>query len=500
MEQFRSPQRQSSIGILVLFFDTLRQYFRALWPILVVWFFKYNHGEFLYVVLGIVLIVVLVGVVAYLKYINFTFYLDPDKEEFIIHEGIWNKTRTTIQLHKIQQVNITQSLVQRLIGVYALNVDTAGSSDKEGHIKAISHELALELKSKLLHNERKKLAITPDSNEHTSNQAEPNHPFISISFLSLVKMGITSNYVRSFSLLLLFFFTIIDYADKLLNVNLWENEGIENYVDTQRLVRSIFVIVLILFGIVIALNLSRMIIKYFDYKITRQKGSLLLSFGLLNTKSTIIKPEKVQITSVSQNYFQKKMDILQLKIKQAAHNEKEERKTGIEIPGCNQQEKEAIFNLLFQKIPQKGFRLKPNYRKLGFAVFLTIVLPLLGYFFFRNNIPTFNKQYDYIAGIYVIFVGLVQYFKFRNSRLFIHDDFIILQSGAWDISHEIIEPSKIQAITTSQLFWHKSIDVGSLILHTAGGNIAFQLGNFTTIKSYVNLWLYELERSDSNWM
>lgn len=500
MEQFRSPQRQSPIGILVLFFDTLRHYFRALWPILVVWFFKYNHGEFTYVILGIVLIILLVGVVAYLKYVNFTFHLDPDKEEFIINEGIWNKTRTTIQLHKIQQVNITQSLIQRLIGVYALNVDTAGSSDKEGHIKAISHELALELKSKLLHNERRKSVITSDIDETAPEKIEANHPFISISFLSLVKMGITSNYIRSFSLLLLFFVTIIDYADKLLNVNLWENEGLENYVDTKMIVRSIFLIILILFGIVIVLNLSRIIIKYFDYKITRQKGSLLLSFGLLNTKSTIIKPEKVQITSVSQNYFQKKMDILQLKIKQAAHNEKEERQTGIEIPGCNQREKDAILNLLFQKIPKQGFMLKPNFRKLGFAIFLTIVLPLLAYFIFRSNISTFSKQYDYIAGIYIIFVGLVQYFKFRNSRLFIHDDFIILQSGAWDITQEIIEPSKIQAITTSQLFWHKNIDIGSLILHTAGGKIAFELGNFSAIKNYVNLWLYELEKSDSNWM
>lgn len=497
MQKFRSPQRQSPIGVLVLFFDTLQHYLRALWPILVVWFFKYNHGEIVFVLLGIAAIVLFVGFIAYLKYVNFTFYLDPEKEEFIINEGIWNKTRTTIQLNKIQQVNITQSLIQRLIGVYALEVDTAGSSDKEGKIKAISHELALELKSKLLHNERNHIVneVMDPSQESTEN-----HPFINISFLSLVKMGVTSNYVRSFSLLLLFFFTVIDYAEKILGINVWEKEGFENYVDTKMLIRSILMIVLFLLAIIIMINLARIIIKYYDYKITRQKGSLLLSFGLLNTKSTIIKPEKVQITAVSQNYFQKKMDIIHLKIKQAAHNEKEERQTAIEIPGCNQTEKDAILKLLFQKIPQKGLMIKPNLRKLGFAIFLTIGLPLLGYAILRANIPPLTHQYDYIAGIYVIFVGLIQYFKFSHSRLFIHDDFIILKNGAWDVSHEIIEPSKIQAITTSQLFWHKGIDIGSIVLHTAGGNIAFELGNFTTIKKYVNLWLYELERSDSNWM
>jgi putative membrane protein len=109
-------------------------------------------------------------------------------------------------------------------------------------------------------------------------------------------------------------------------------------------------------------------------------------------------------------------------------------------------------------------------------------------------------EYSYVVPVYVVIIGLIQYFKFINNRLFIHDNFIIKQSGAWDISNDIIEPNKIQAITTSQLFWHKKLNIGSITLHTAGGNIAFQLGNYLILKQQVNLWLYEIETSDSNWM
>ncbi len=499
MGMFKEPQTQSPIGILVLFFDTLQHYLRALWPILVLWIFKFNDLDKTYLLLGVIGIVICIGFMAYFKFINFTFYLDSEKDEFIINEGIWSKTRTTIQLNKIQQVNISQSMIQRVVGVYTVDVDTAGSTDKEVKIKAVSHDLALELKSKLLHNDRRKKTENPELMVGETS-IEESHPFINISFFSLVKMGITSNYIRSFSLLLLFLFTVLDYAEKIMGVNFWEGNGFQNYVNTKLLVKSFLIVIVVLFLIIIMINLVRIIIKYFDYKITRQKGSLLLSFGLLNTKSTIIKPEKVQITAVSQNYFQKKMNILHLKIKQASHSDKEERNAAIEIPGCNQNEKDDILKLLFQEIPQKGVMLKPNFRKLGFAFFLTIGLPLVGFYIVKNYNPELGREYDYGACIYVIFVGLIQFFKFQNNRLFIHDDFIIMQSGAWDISNEIIEPSKIQAITTSQLFWHKSVDIGSIILHTAGGNIAFQLGNFTTIKQYVNLWLYELERSDSNWM
>jgi putative membrane protein len=84
--------------------------------------------------------------------------------------------------------------------------------------------------------------------------------------------------------------------------------------------------------------------------------------------------------------------------------------------------------------------------------------------------------------------------------LFLDKDYIIKQSGAWDIKNEIIETSKIQAISTSQLFWHKSLNIGSITLHTAGGKIDFQLGNFEKIKAFKNLWLYEIESTNVNWM
>jgi putative membrane protein len=496
---FSQPQRQSSVGVLVMFFDTLQQWSRALGPALVFGLFKSNELNKVYLLLGTIAVFLVIGVVAYLRYLNFTFFLDGENQEFIISEGIFNKSKMTIQLNKIQQVNINQSLIQRIIGVYALDVDTAGSTKKEGKIKAISHQLALELKARLLDNEK----MSNGSIEVSELVAVPiveSQPFIQISFLSLLKVGMTSNYVKSLSLLMLFFFTVSDYIEKFTGKDVLHDENIENYVDKNFIIQMFFIVVLLLFGVVLVINVVRVVFRYFDYNITKQKGSLLLSFGLLNTKSTIIKPEKVQITTVSRNYFQKKMNILELKIKQATSGEKEERKSAIEIPGCNEQERDEILKLLFQRIPEKGVILKPNFRKLVFSIFLSIVLPLAGFFVFGNYVEPRFLEFAYLIPIYVIFVGLILYFGYVNYRLFINDNFIIKQSGAWDIDNEIIEPNKIQAITTSQLFWHKSADIGYLTIHTAGGNVVFQLGNYTKIKHYVNLWLYEIETSDSNWM
>ena len=500
---FSQPQRQSSIGILVLFFYTLQQYARALWPMIVIWIFKFDEVNKLYFFLGMLTIFVSIGVVSYLKYLNFTFFLDAENEEFIITEGVFNKTKTAIQLRKIQQVNINQSFIQKLVGVFELDVDTAGSNKKEGAIKAISHELALELKFRLLENEDLKttIGIETTSLEETEQKLfEVAHPFIKISFLSLLKVGITSNYGRSIALLLIFFSTIYENFQNFGDESNVYKEKIGSYIDKNLVLQTILTAIVLLFGVVLVVNVIRIVFKYYDYSIVRQKGSLLLSFGFLNTKSTIIKPEKVQITTIKRNYFQKKMGILELKIKQATNGEKEERKSVIEIPGCSETERDAILKLLFHQSPEKGLMLQPNFRKLIFSVFLSIGLPLLGFMAVGYWIESLFFEYSYVVPVYVIFIGLIQYFKFKNNRLFINENFIIKQSGAWDVSNDIIEPSKIQAITTSQLFWHKKLNIGSVTLHTAGGDIAFQLGDYSVIKQQVNLWLYEIETSDSNWM
>jgi len=497
---FSQPQRQSSIGVLIMFFDTIQEYGRALLPLIVIGILKFDNTNRLYIFLSIPVIFVIIGIIAYLKYLHFTFFLDNQNGEFVVTEGVFNKTRTTIQLHKIQQVNIRQSLLQRIIGVHALDVDTAGTNDKEVSIKAVSHELALNLKSVLLDNIRITENGKVASESFDSRNAISEQPFISISFLSLLKVGITSNYIRSLGLLLAFFVTTYDYAIRLSNHGIIDEDQFINYFDKGFVMRFVGILIVLLLVVILIINIFRTIIKFFNYQITKQSGSLLLSFGLFATKSTIIKPEKVQVVSVTQNYFQKKFDILELKIKQATNGEKEARKQAIEIPGCDKNEHIAILKLLFGEMPEKGFMIKPNFRKLGFAVFLTIVLPLVLFYSVALNGSPNLLEYQYGVAVYVVFMGIIQYFSFRNNRLFINDRFIIKQSGAWDISNEIIEPHRIQAITTSQLFWHKSLNIGSITLHTAGGNVGFQLGNFEKIRNYANLWLYEMETSNSNWM
>ena len=490
---FDSPQRQSVIGVIVLFTDVFQNIVRAIIPLIAIWIFKFDQISKVYLVISIFVMIAIIGIIAYIQFINFTFFIDASKNEFIINKGVFNKTKIAIQLNKIQQVNINQSFIQRIIKVYSLDIDTAGSSNKEVKIRAISKELADALKTKLLENEYKTAEI--------ANEIPIPENSIKISFLSLVKVGLTSKYAQTFAVLLAFFATIYE------NFNQWteNNNDIESKIDSYinqtstLLSASIFIFILLL--AILVINLTRTIIKYFNFTIQKQQQSLVLSYGLLNTRNTIIKPEKVQIITLSRKLFQRHLNVLDIKIKQASlgETEKEESKSAIEIPGCSPNERDEILKLLLLKIPDCHFVLLPNIRKIISQTFKFILLPIIILLSILNFSDLSNFNYLFIAPLYFIIAGLSIYFSFKNYKLFIGNDHIIKQNGIWDIDKQIIEIHKIQAIQTSQLFWHKKPDIGSITLFTAGGNITFRLANFTQIKQMVNIWLYHVESSQKSW-
>ena len=493
---FSVPQRQSIIGVFVLFANTLQKSVRGLWPILVVFFLKKDKYDPLYIYLVVIGIIVIIALIAFLRYWYFKFYIDNKLKEFVIENGIFNKTKTTIPFHKIQKVTIDQSLIQRIFSVYKLELDTAGSDKKEASISAISQEMAVELKKHLLENTKSDSEL----NKESLVQEEQPKSFITISLSSLLKIGFTANYITSFAYLILIFSTISENLRQI---------GRDDLIDDNISQLEHFPIVSLLLGFllfvitaILVINLFLTVVRYFNFTIKKDRKSFVLSYGLLNIKNTIINPEKVQIIKLTQNFFQKKLNVNIIEIFQASSDMKRaSTKDKTKIPGCNKTEKEQIIKLLIDKLPVTQITLYPNIRKLLIGIFFYIIIPVSIGLMVNYYTNRFSLSYvELMVSFYVLFVGLILFFSYRNYRLFISDEFIVKQSGAWDINHEIVMPYKIQAVKTQQFFWQKITNIGSVVFYTAGGRISFSTANYSEIKSQVNKWLYQVEISKKNWM
>jgi len=497
---FSKPQRESAFGIVVMGAHTMLKIGKASFFLFIIAFVKMSSTSFTYLILGISAIIIFSFIFAYLWYLKFTFFLDKEKQEFVVNKGIFNRDQVIIQLDKIQQVNINQNILQKIIGVYGLKIDTAGAHGEEVSIKAIDETSAYNLKEHLLNSRTVTEAQSEIENE---NHKIAETPFLRISAWTLFKVGLTSNYGQSLALLAAFFYTVIYEGRQLLDAFKINKDEIQSTVTGMLTIVTVFILIACLLIVLLIINLVRTFYKYFELEISEHKNTLLLSSGLIAKKNTLISPNKVQITKYSQNYFQKKMNMMNMSLRQAHFGQSkkghEMQGNTLEIPGCNPTERDELLKMILGEAPLKGKTFIPDWRFLNLPIFFKLILPVVTFLIIAFNVAEL-KPYIGVSIAYLIIGILMIYISYRRHRVSVSRDFIIKTSGIWDISNEIVVPNKIQAITTFQYPWHKGVDVGHLTLHTAAGQIHFKYGNYTEIKQLVNYWLYQVERKNENWM
>src|SRR5690606_38751206 len=104
-------------------------------------------GIMLLILLGIF---ILAFVNAYLSYKYLNFHIDSTNNELVVQKGFLKKELVTIKLEKIQQVNLQQNFIQKILDLYAIQIDTAGGDSAEVSLKALEEPMALALKAALL--------------------------------------------------------------------------------------------------------------------------------------------------------------------------------------------------------------------------------------------------------------------------------------------------------------------------------------------------------------
>ena len=464
---------------------------KNLWVFVILFFVRKEKMESWIIVLAIIAGFLILIVSAVLQYYHFKYYIDEENEEFVIHEGIINTSVTKIKKENIQEVNISQPFVHRFFNIYKLEIDTPGSSEKEVKISALTKQNAVDLKKYLLTETRLENSLTEDI-EILENQKIKELRSIKISTLSILKYGITANYIQSFFALVSLMIYGFSELSNLLKKAEFETQLDYDTVESQFLAFSIpvilgIVLVVIIVGILI--NAIRTIIKFFNFKITENNQSFSFEYGLFNTRNSIVNKSKVQVITETQNWIQKKMNISFVKFLQIGKNEEEKNVSA--VPGINNTEKEKLISTIWKENPVFTDYLKPNFRLIIVNTFQWIVLPLILVFFIEKDLLI---NYWFLALIYIVLAESFILISFRNLKLFYSERFIRLKSGIWDIDTRTFEVEKLQTVKISQYFWQRKTNLGSITFYTSAGRFKIVALNFIKLKKLLNYCMYKIEK------
>ncbi|MFK8270804.1 PH domain-containing protein [Capnocytophaga stomatis] len=493
---FSKPNKLSRKAFWLALVKAFWSNFKIFWGVFAIFLFKKGNNsddkfQFFLIFSAIFLVIsILIFIFQYIKYKYFSYQIIDN--ELIIREGWLSKSETVVKFDKIHEVHLNQKFIHKIVGLYKLDIDTAGSDKVEISINGIDYHKALVIKDilteKQILSEIRKDRITDENLE-----ANDNFTSLRISILTLFKIGITQNYFYTLSLMFAFSYQIIDFITDTFYEKrsdfIDQLSGFSN-ANSTILFWIIFLFILIVF--VISFNLILTLLTYYNYKIEIKNDRLLASYGLINSHIVAVPPKKVQMIHFQQNYFQKLMNLFEMRISQIDSSENKEKKTqGLLIPGINYLEMSKLFQFVYNKDFEelKEFH-RPSFRKVVIrAMYLFFAFLMIIFTMYFIDILHFT----YIPIFLFFVVLLLIYISYRNEKLFLKDDFIILKSGIWDLTTTYLQVDKIQEVKIKQSYFQKRRRLVSIRLSTASESLRLNFYDEKLLKNLVNESVYKIE-------
>lgn len=272
----------------------------ALIPFLLFFFLQSSSDSpwsyFELIILGAYFLVSLVyGILAWFK---FTYEIDED--EIRIRSGIFIKKKRYIRLERIQSIDITEGIIQRLFSLVKVSIETAGSSNggkAEAELTAITKEEAAFFQTLLQASKKKKGGSAEATEEVVEQESETREEskLFQLSFSQLWLMAATSGGV---GVVFSGAFVLYMQFSEVIALN-----GI--YDDAEKLVTSSVIIMagLIFLGLVLAYVIAtvRIILKYAYFTVTKSGDELIISRGLLERRRLAIPIHRIQAVRIVEN-------------------------------------------------------------------------------------------------------------------------------------------------------------------------------------------------------
>jgi len=497
-EAFSVPRRQSGIGIALIFLTTVYKFLRGFWVLGAYLILKTPTGiTLLYVLIGTLVLVIVVLGYSFLYYRNFLFHIDYKNEEFILQKGVISTQNIAIPFDKIQQVYFKRSILERIINTYRVLIDTAGSSQEEVSITAITKEDADLLASILTRVKKETTVIEPEEKQVTPVTYWTHK----LSALTLFKIGISTNYLRGLGLVIAFFATIYNEFYRFFEENYGEEVGeyYEMVPDATSSIGFFFILFVFLLMVSIIITVLEVFIKYFGLKLTQTNESLELEMGLNTNTKVALQPRRVQLMQTITNPVQKYFNLYEARISLAS-SEDAIAKKNIKIPGLGAGELVKVKKFLYgEHAMDLNGRFRSHRLILLRRFFISLIPVIISYGIWLWQ-PFMEEIFYYILVLSYLLIAIIyQLLRYRSLKLVVSNEFLNKYYGVWNKREEQVEIFKMQALTINQPLWYKKRGLVNLKFHTAGGDVTFKALN-NHIYPWLNYILYKVESSKNRWM
>lgn len=446
------PQRQHPVAAITKALDVIRGNFLT---ILIVIFIGGGDEDIflLYWILGLIAILLVWGVISWYR---FSFQVSDG--ELRIEQGVLVRKKLYLTSDRIQVIDISAGVVQRLFGLVAVEIKTAGSTSKEAKISALTREKAEALKAQLRRVMDEEEVEEPDNKEEEFRKIYMLDPRdLLIAATTSGRMGVALSLVGAG-------FSQIDQFVSDERMYRFIENNIPQSTSASLIVLSIIAILVIswIFSFLSAL------IAYYDFKVEVRENELVISRGLFERTQLTVPFNRIQAVQIKEELMRQPFGYASLVIESAGYGKSQGNSTTL-FPLIKRKE---MYDFLEEVLPEYNVAIegdkdkKPPRRSLRRYLLRMIWWSLPVILILWSIFPSYG-----IYGLFLLVPALLLgYQQYRDAGIRSEDHTVVLSARLLSKTTAIVKKYRMQATVLKQNPFQSRLQLRDFTVHVASGN------------------------------
>ncbi|MFC7041658.1 PH domain-containing protein [Halonotius sp. GCM10025705] len=423
---------------------------------------------------------------AYYQRYQYTFTDDT----FDIESGVLNRREREIPYGRVQNVDISRNVIQRLLGLSAINLETAGGGSTEAAIRYVTADAATTIQDEIRRRKR-----SDDQQRRTGTEAvddaegdttggdseasdsaatrefdEPDEELLfEISASELALAGILSFDPRVPGLLFAVFTGSIPFVSPVVP----EPAAVATTGLDPTLVLFVMGVVLLVGLVVLSWVVGAIsaVVNYWGFRLTRSETELRYERGLLQRYSGTIPFEKIQTVTISDNPLKRRAGYATLAVETAGYAPGQANDRGSEaaVPIAGQdrirrlaEEIDGCETGAFNRPPK---RIRRRY----LARYLIALAGVTGLLYAGSVVIDAAAGLPwYLPLVGVLLAPIAAHYKWLHRGYQLGADHFVTRNGVWNRETKRVPYHRLQTVIDSRTLFQRRWRVATVIGDTAG--------------------------------
>ncbi|MFC7154731.1 PH domain-containing protein [Halomarina halobia] len=408
-------------------------------------------------VAGVVLLLAATAAYQVAYYRRFEYELTDDT--FDIRSGVVSRRDREIPLRRIQNVDIGRSVLQQVLGIAEVRLETAGGSETEAVLRCVSVAEATRLQDEI---SRLKRSQRAGGDETTEDRAET---VFAITARELFLLGVVSLDLR-----LVPIFSVV--AGVFVPSLAATASPFTPFGPTLRSMAAsplvaISLSTLALYAVAAAASGLIAATNYYGFRLTRAPDELRYERGLFQRYTGTIPLPKVQTLTIAENALARLGGYASLTVETAGYAPGDGDGSQSAIPFAD---RERVWDLA-RSIEDAGevtFERPPKRARTRYAVrYVLVVLAITAGFYAATLLVGVSGRW-WLALALLPVAPVAAHLKWRNRGYALGDEHVVTRNGFLVRTTVVVPYHRVQTVFTTQTVFQRRRDLATLVVDTAG--------------------------------